>query len=241
MSKKGNAVLTSQSTPSVALKENNKTKVQDSVSSKGKAATKTGCKKCTQEEQTGEKNNLRHSTDCPKKTTAKRQSSKNGDDDNQYKKKAKPTDPIFVNKNPIRRTSLVGGSIDADLIASIHSTRHDLTGGSGLGVGGFELSFARAEIASDANYKGGAYISQTSSCGKSNSQEAPQAAARLGSSSCELNIAEAAVAKANKAAARASHATNEVIVLDDSDDSDDEGSLNGKPAAANQVEVIEID
>jgi hypothetical protein len=53
-----------------------------------------------------------------------------------------------------------------------------------------------------------------------------------------LNIAEAAVAKANKAAARASHATNEVIVLDDSDD---EGSLNGKPAAANQVEVIEID
>jgi hypothetical protein len=261
MSKKGNAVLASQSTSAAASsgtasnltsaslpKENNKHEEQNSASAKRKDVamppSAEGCKKCIQEQKTGEKNNLHHSAAFPKKKTAKRHNSGSSGNDYQYKKKAKPTEPIFVNKNPVRRTSLVGGGIDADLISSIHSTRHDLTGGSGLGVGGFEVSFARATSASDANSKRGVCISQTSSSERS-SQKTSQAAARRRSRSNEFDVAEAAITKANKAAslaaeavAGASRTNNEVIVLGDSDD---ECSFNRKPAAANRNEVIEID
>lgn len=261
MSKKGNAVLASQSTSAAASsgtasnltsaslpKENKKHEEQNSASAKRKDVatppSAEGCKKCIQEQKTGEKNNLHHSAAFPKKKTAKRHNSGSSGNDYQYKKKAKPTEPIFVNKNPVRRTSLVGGGIDADLISSIHSTRHDLTGGSGLGVGGFEVSFARAMSASDANSKRGVCISQTSSSERS-SQKTSQAAARRRSRSNEFDVAEAAITKANKAAslaaeavAGASRTNNEVIVLGDSDD---ECSFNRKPAAANRNEVIEID
>ena len=188
---------------------------------------------------------------------------------NQYKKKkAKPTEPIYYNPNPIRRTSLLGGGgssgINDDLIASIHSTRSDLTGGSGLGVGGFELSSSRVKACNGGRgvAKGslvlgtGGGLSQGSS-DNSIDQRKPAAVCKSHSSDgvIDLDSPETAVSKATKSASRAVEAAsaayaaslradNEVIVLDDSDDDE---QLHCKPAASatksgfKEVEVIEID
>lgn len=270
MSKKGNAVLSSSvSTAAVSTNSRNTTTASETATAARRAAdtntpaaatrnntttTKSssspGCKKCLQEEQVGQKNNLRHSADCPKKKASKRPSSIGNDDGNMCKKKSKPTEPIYVNKNPIRRTSLLGGGIDADLISSIHSTRPDLTGGSGLGVGGFELSSARVTATNTTKgFSTRLVITQRSDSDISCNEKPPRAAASqsTGSDILDLDYTEAAIERANKAASlsatQASRAANEVIVLDDSDDED---TLIRKPPAAlkqksTDVEVIEID
>lgn len=270
MSKKGNAVLSSSvSTAAVSTNSRNTTTASETATAARRAAdtntpaaatrnntttTKSssspGCKKCLQEEQVGQKNNLRHSADCPKKKASKRPSSIGNDDGNMCKKKSKPTEPIYVNKNPIRRTSLLGGGIDADLISSIHSTRPDLTGGSGLGVGGFELSSARVTATNTTKgFSTRLVITQRSDSDISCNEKPPRAAASqsTGSDILDLDYTEAAIERANKAASlsatQASRAANEVIVLDDSDDED---TLIRKPPAtlkqkSTDVEVIEID
>lgn len=272
MSKKGNAVLSS-SVSTAATSTNSRNATTASVSKETataarraadtnpaaatrsnttttKSSSSPGCKKCLQEEQVGQKNNLRHSADCPKKKASKRPSSIGNDDGNLCKKKSKPTEPIYVNKNPIRRTSLLGGGIDADLISSIHSTRPDLTGGSGLGVGGFELSSARVTATNTSKgFSTRRVITQRSDSDISCNEKPPRATARksTGSDILDLDYTEAAIERANKAASlaatQASRAANEVIVLDDSDDED---TLIRKPPAAlkqksTDVEVIEID
>eukprot|EP00956_Cyclotella_meneghiniana_P022156 scaffold41401_cov36-Cyclotella_meneghiniana.AAC.2 len=268
------------------------TKKSKKATNNNKTSNNSECKKCRQELETGQKNNLRHDATCPKKKT-KHQPDNNSNDNhkqdgnmskkkkyndnnyassNQYKKKkAKPTEPIYYNPNPIRRTSLLGrggsSGIDDDLIASIHSTRSDLTGGSGLGVGGFELSSSRVKacnggrsVAKGSSVLGtGGGLSQSSCSSSDNSinQRKPPAVCKSHSSDgvIDLDSPESAVSKATKAASLAVEAAsaayaasfradNEVIVLDDSDD---EGQLHGKPAASatksgcDEVEVIEID
>lgn len=273
MSKKGNAILNAQTSSTSAASANNiprkssaSSSAQNSGSSseaKSKTTTETkssstqGCKKCTQELQTGQKNNLRHAASCPKKTSAKRHSS-GSYDGNQYKKKIKPTEAIYVNPNPARRSSLIGGDIDRDLIMSIHSTRRDLTGGSGLGIGGFELSAARAKTnistSSQPTRSSVQGWSQTSSS-RSSCREKPsrttvsrnpksdECVAELLDSPDSTDLNAKKPASVAVAATGYSHAVDDVIVLDDSED---EGLLDSKtpPKYKNtvaDVEVIEID
>jgi len=311
MSRMGNAIMNHNSQSSSASrtpaatslrKENTIPSTQNSTATKkskkatnnNKTSNNSECKKCRQELETGQKNNLRHDATCPKKKTKhqpdndsndnheqdgnmskkKKYNDNNYASSNQYKKKikAKPTEPIYYNPNLIRRTSLLGGGgsssgIDDDLIASIHSTRSDLTGGSGLGVGGFELSSSRVKacnggrsVAKGSSVLGtGGGLSQSSCSSSDNSinQRKPPAVCKSHSSDgvIDLDSPESAVSKATKAASLAVEAAsaayaasfradNEVIVLDDSDD---EGQLHGKPAASatksgcDEVEVIEID
>lgn len=273
---------TASATPAPSLrKENtNPTRQKSTLTRSKKATNNPECKKCRQELESGQKNKLRHDATCPKKRSSKRPTDSNDNSEdydnkskakkyndyaslNQYKKKAKakPTEPIYYNPNPIRRTSLLGGSgIDDDLIASIHSTRPDLTGGSGLGVGGFELSSSRAKACNGNNIVEGSSdlgiggLSQcSSSSSDSSTNQKPAAVCKSHSSDgfVDLDCPETAVSQATKVASRAVEAAsvasvrvdNEVIVLDDSDD---EGYFHRKPAAnaknnCAEVEVIEID
>ena len=271
MSKKGNAVLNVQTSSTSAVSSNNIPKmppapslVQNLASGKSNKSTTSsgtksspaeGCKKCAQEFKTGQKNNLRHAADCRKKKSTKRHS--NGNDVG--KKKLKPTEPIYVNLNPARRTSFVGVNFDSDLISSVHSTRRDLTGGSGLGIGGFEVGAARSKsnhgtpnqsTHSIVNGFSLNYSSSKISDGEKTSRITTARNSEIaGDDGLELDISDSAVMNTKKPASMtsatdgSSHAVDNVIVLDDSED---ESILDCKipPVFKNtsaDVEVIEID
>ena len=260
MSKKGNAVLNVQTSSTSAVSSNNIPKmppapslVQNLASGKSNKSTTSsgtksspaeGCKKCAQEFKTGQKNNLRHAADCRKKKSTKRHS--NGNDVG--KKKLKPTEPIYVNLNPARRTSFVGVNFDSDLISSVHSTRRDLTGGAARSksnygtpnqsthsiVNGFSLNYSSSKI-SDGE--------KTSRITTARNSEI------AGDDGLELDISDSVVMNTKKPASLtsatdgSSHAVDNVIVLDDSED---ESILDCKipPVFKNtsaDVEVIEID
>jgi hypothetical protein len=292
----GNAILSSQTSSSSAAststnarkpqvraslpKDNHKPTAQTpkNASATSNKSGGVGCKKCLlQEMQSGQKNNLRHDADCPKKKTTKRQessdssstnkrsdghakrkyTSNDSDNINQYQKKTKvkPTEPIYYNPNPVRRTSILGSDdIYGDLISSMYSTRRDLTGGSGLGVGGFEFSTTHTNVATAKEVAsrslGARNFSQSSSSSDDNSTTgnhsttAPAAAAATRKSNTsddviiELDSPDPVIAKSLKSASSSVHAAaaNDVIVLDDSDE-----EVEHREPSADEVEVIEID
>jgi hypothetical protein len=133
----------------------------------------------------------------------------------------------------------------------MYSTRRDLTGGSGLGVGGFEFSTTHTNVATAKEVAsrslGARKFSQSSSSSGANSttgnhSKSAAAAARKSNTFddviIELDSPDPVIAKSLKSASSSVHAAaaNDVIVLDDSD----EGVEHREPSA-DEVEVIEID
>ncbi len=136
------------------------------------ASSVIACRKCQNEQQTGKKDNTRHDSRCPRKKTKAQDSTKTtcktpqhsndvGPTKRKYnssssdttsssqprKKQATPSEPIYYNKNPVKRTPIFDDDIDQHLISSIQSVRPDLTGGSGLGLIGFDVSSSQGSAA----------------------------------------------------------------------------------------------
>jgi len=255
------------------------------------ASSVIACRKCQNEQQTGKKDNTRHDSRCPRKKTKAQDSTKTtcktpqhsndvGPTKRKYnssssdttsssqprKKQAKPSEPIYYNKNPAKRTPIFDDDIDQHLISSIQSVRPDLTGGSGLGLIGFDVSSSRGSAAAASRTAG--------SCSKLKPSEMDslchdpiamisQYSRRSSSAGSfrESGVAVAAVARSNThdvedvielacgdppaekatpkcAAVAASRNTGDLIVLDDSDDEIDSSK---KSHVSSDVEVIEID
>jgi hypothetical protein len=160
------------------------------------------------------------------------------------KTRLKPTEQIYYHPNPPKRRPILVNDRDHQLIASIHSTRPDLTSGSGLGFAGFEIGSFQGKTAG-ASGDGIATV-----CNRSKNVSMYQERDTLQRGSSVGSCADYVAGIERKRPGSAPCYAEDVIVLDESDD---EIQLVKKPRAvftassnssrndSSELEVIEID